>query len=355
MGGLGWAGSTSAIQLQGPLAYLASQAAGLEILDVSDPAAPRWVGNYYTGGTITDLQWLGTNLLVNDLNLGLMILDVGNPTRPQLIGQTTNLSPGRSLQLVGTHAYVASGWGLHIVDLSQPPHPALIGFWMPADYGIVTTVHVTGQIAYVGIDRDPGIEQDLIDVSDPSHPTLLRSISPGEGTWLATFAEVGPYLLAADYSRTLKIYDNHDPSDPRLVTTFSVPSPATSITRVGTFAYVAEGFGGVQVLDATDPTHLLALGSFPAPEYVNSCFVIAGSVYVPLQRGFAILPSAPRVQFTLQAEGTPGLPLTLEATSELGSAAGWTALLTTAAPKGPFWFTDREVAAGPRFYRLRQP
>jgi len=217
------------------------------------------------------------------------------------------------------------------------------------------SVHVTGHTAYLGVDRDPGIEQEVLDVSDPTHPRLLRFLSPADNAWLTTFQEIGHYLLAADYTSTLKVYDNSEPTNPLLVATFPVPSRATSVTLAGQYAYVSEGYSGVQVLDASDPLHLISVGVFKTPDFVPNSFVARGLLYVPARQGLAILPSSPNFQFTLEVEATPGLPVTIEAASDITFPTRWIPLVTTNAPGTPFWFTDSDVKAGSKFYRVRQP
>jgi hypothetical protein len=352
-GGYGLSGYTSELEIHGDIAYLADQGGGLEILDVSNPANPTFVGNFFTGGYVSHVQLADTNLFVLDLFLGLFILDVSHPADPRLIGQTTNLDAANAFQLVGSYAYVACNSGLHIIDVSNPANSVEVSSWMsPGEFAPAVSVHVTGNTAYVGLDRDPGIDQGVLDVSDASDPKLLRVLNPADNTWIATFKEAGHYLLAADYSPLLKVYDNSDPTNPTLVSTFPLSSSANSITMAGSYAYVSEGYGGVQVLDASDPVHLTSVGIFPAPDFVPSCAVAGGLVYVPARQGISVLPTAPGLQLTLEVEGTAGMPLTIEAN---GAPTSWSPIFSTNAPGTPFWFTDNDGKARAKFYRARQP
>jgi hypothetical protein len=53
--------------------------------------------------------------------------------------------------------------------------------------------------------------------------------------------------------------------------------------------------------------------------------------------------------------GTPGLPLTLEAATNLARPVQWTAVLTKNVATMPFDLVDYEVKAAQKFYRAHQP
>jgi hypothetical protein len=357
IGCYGLGGSTREVQVAGDYAYLADGSAGLEIIDVRNPASPILAANYYTGGSLTGLQLSGTNAFLTDLDMGLLILDVSQPANPRLLGRATSLGAVNGFQLAGSYAYVACNSGLHIIDVSNLTQPMEVSSWTPpGDFAPALSVHVAGHIAYVGVDRDPGIDQGVIDVTDPAHPKLLAFLGPPSDGWIASIRELGHYSLVADYTQVLKVYDNRDPTNLLLASTFHTASWAASLTVVGPYAYVSQGDAGVQVLDASNPTNLISLGTFKSPAFAVGTFVAGPLLYVAQgSRGLSILPSAPNLQFTLQVEGTPGMPLTIEAASDLNSARSWTGLFTTNSARMPFWFTDGEVKDGSKFYRVRQP
>ncbi len=99
--------------------YLSDGYAGLEIIDVSNPAAPVWAGGYCTGGFLSGLKLLGTEALVSDVDLGLLMLDLGNPAIPQIQARMTNLGIVNGFQVAGLYAYVACNDGLRVVDVSS--------------------------------------------------------------------------------------------------------------------------------------------------------------------------------------------------------------------------------------------
>ena len=118
--------------------------------------------------------------------------------------------PGRSAAVSQGEVKSFGPWYIHdVINASVQP---------------AVSVHVTRHIAYVGVDRDPGIDQGAIDVTDPAHPRLLAFLGPPSDGWIASIAEVGHYSLVADYTQVLKVYDNRDPTNLLLAATFRTAS-----------------------------------------------------------------------------------------------------------------------------------
>jgi len=123
----------------------------------------------------------------------------------------------------------------------------------------------------------------------------------------------------------------------------------------GNYAYLYEGSAGVQVLDVSNPTNLVAVGSFPASAWVNRFFVSDGLLYLAEgSDGLLIRPTAPNVPFTLEVEATPAVPFSVETRTNIASPAVWTPLFTTNVSRMPFWFLDSGAPVSQKFYRVRQ-
>ena len=359
-GGYGVSGFASEVAVSGNYAYVSDGDAGLEIIDVSNPASPLWVAGYYTGGELTGLQLAGTNAFISDRDLGLLMLDVSNPVHPQLMAGSTNLGVVNGFELVDSFAYVACNGGLHVLDASSGTNLVEVGHWAPPDYfGGFTGVRVFGPIASVAIDRDLYTDQALLDVSDPAHPTflmLLDNSGATEGSWIVDSQEVGHYLLVADSTSSLKVYDKSDPTNLVLAATFPTPGWVSRITLVGNYAYLSEGDAGVQVLDTSDPAHLVAVRTIDAGGPAYSAVVAGDLMFVAEgDKGLAILPVGPLARFTMQIDGTPAIPATIETTTDLRSPQKWIPFLTTNSSRMPFWFSDTAVQNGQKFYRVHQP
>src|SRR6185503_1216661 len=175
-------GYVSDLVIKGKVAYVAGQR-GLQVIDVSNPAAPRLLGGFQLDGgagaiavseSFAYLTWGGS---------GFAVFDVSDPTAPSLLG-TTSMAHAGKLEVSGAFVYVAS-WdsGLQIVDVSNPRYPQVVG--SVRTLGNAYDVAISGTVAYVVSYVDlfhihPGFGGlEVIDVSNPMNPRLLRSINTG--------------------------------------------------------------------------------------------------------------------------------------------------------------------------------
>ena len=182
--------------------YVACGDAGVQVVDISDPAAPVLMGGYATGGAVaTDVAAYDNGACVAAGSAGLQVVDALHPATPTLAGGLAGgLAPSKGICVRGPRTYIAAGSdGLRIVSTADPAHPVQLGALdTPGDARDVTVV---GTMAYVA-DGQGGVQ--VIDVSDPARPAL-----------------VGTHLLTAS---------------------------AEALVVFGNTAYVADGQGGLQVV-----------------------------------------------------------------------------------------------------------
>ena len=345
-------GSTSDVQVSGHYAFLADGAAGLEVIDVSNPAAPVWAGGYFTGNPITGLQLFSSYALISTWG-GLLMLDVSDPPQPRLAGAFSGNEAIMGFQVVGPYAYVAcDAAGLRIIDVSSPTNLVSVGQGLLPDYGFIISVRVDGDRAYVGIDRDVQVDQGVFDVSVPTNPVFLGTFT---SNWVWDTAVVGQYLLVADSTPLLKVYDNSAPTNRVLAASFPTADLVYRMLVDGNYVYLYEGSAGVQVLDVSNPTNPVVAGSFPASAWVNRFFVSDGLLFMATASdGLLIRPTAPNVPFTLEVDAAPGVPFSVETSTNVALPVAWTPLFTTNMSRMPFWFLDSGAPVNQKFYRIHQ-
>jgi hypothetical protein len=96
--------------------------AGLQILNVSEPATPTLVATLDTPGLARAVALSGTHVLVADSLNGLQIIDASQPAFPQVVGAVD--TPGQAVDLALTpgYAYVADeSGGLRAIGLTPAP------------------------------------------------------------------------------------------------------------------------------------------------------------------------------------------------------------------------------------------
>src|SRR5229473_2560356 len=237
------------IQVSGNRAYvLGFASSALCIFDVSNPANPILIkqildDSAQPGSPFTKLKYpyqmklAGTKLYIAARgDNAVTILDVANPANPQLVAEIvdasvnplspfTRLRNANGVEVVNNIAYVVAGafdstlGSLTLIDVSNPANPLklaeindevvqpdspftkLAGAW---------AVRVAGNVAFVTCVYDNAVT--AIDVSDPTHPRLLKEFVNGaEGINTLQFTEGlavnGDTLyVAADSSGALNVF-----------------------------------------------------------------------------------------------------------------------------------------------------
>jgi len=232
---------------------------GIAVFDVSDPTAPEPVGDYFDElGAPERLTAAGSRLYA--VREGLHVLDVTDRASPVVKGRFDVLPSVFGVESESGRAFVAAGWsGIGVVNVEQPDGATMVG-WYDVDIdteesGSFLGGHVVRDgIAYViGID---GLH--IVDVSDPSSPRVLGIHDPGSYSG-ATGIDVadGYAYIVGDFR--LHVIDLHDPSSPREVGEYSSDVFLVDVHISGGRAYLV-GPGALRILDLSDPTDPSPIG-----------------------------------------------------------------------------------------------
>jgi len=235
-----WAGATVAnVDVVGTTAYICAPSQ-LFIVDVSNPAAPAQLAAYNSGFALTYAGATASGTTAYAMESGFfgtsfVVLDVSNPAAPTQIGAVPLTIAGGQTHVDGSLAYVANlADGLRIVDISTPSSPALLSTY--ATTGDAEDVAVSGTIAYVAA----GTEVLILDVSNPASPSLLATYT--DSLFDATSVAVaGSTLYVGDHNRGVFVLDVSTPSSPAFVGFYSLdPNYTSAIAVDGDTAYVSQ-------------------------------------------------------------------------------------------------------------------
>ncbi len=177
--------SESGEAVGGHYVYIACGEAGVQVVDVSDPAAPVLVGAADTPGAACDVAVHGDTLSVADAAGGLQVVDALAPDAPAVIGASATATATAGAFAQGPVTFLAEGsGGLRIVDLSNPSAPSTLGTCdTPGD---ARDVVVVGQYAYVA-DGAAGVQ--IVDVADLTDPAIVGNAAvAGAAEALVVFA-----------------------------------------------------------------------------------------------------------------------------------------------------------------------
>jgi hypothetical protein len=272
---------TWGVAVAGDHAFITDRRSGLRIIDISDPSAPVEVSSYFS-----PRDWF-SEVVVEDqiaylcaFDKGLLMLDVSDPTAPTLIKSIVSEAYPTGISKEGDTIYLACGWdGVRILDVSDTTTVNEIGATFFDDLFVFHVV-ASGGYVYAGLSDMSyrGILQ-VLDVSDPSAPTMLGSIRmSGFSTGLAVSDQL---VLVNDLFDGTRIIDASDPSKLAQISFLDLPSGAYDAVASGRNLYVVDRKGRLDIFDITNPVQPAALSSIgKAKNYWYKVHVAEGYAYV---------------------------------------------------------------------------
>jgi hypothetical protein len=250
------------LAVSGNIAFVAQQAAGLCIFDISNPTNMIGLSQTNAGDLAVGVAASGSYAYVVYYPTGLRIYNVSNPAVPAIVSTITNGHPVQ-VAISGNYAYVSdTQLGFVIYNVSNPYAPVQVGqptnhFWG----GFLLTAH---NYLYIE-DQSGGIA--IYDASNPANPLYLShtdtnlSVSP-------SFIS-GNFLYARNPPDSLRVYDVSSPALPREVgyTRNYNGAPVSHAALSSDYLYLASGAYGLIVFRVTGPSlHL----DFANPDLVVS-------------------------------------------------------------------------------------
>jgi len=202
------------------------------------------------------------------------------------------------------HAYVASGWGLEVFDLTDPLQPKLM-MEIKTD-GNAQDIVVKDSIAYIA-DGAAGLQ--MIQIA----PTLkrLNTIAVGENLHQVLISEEFPlYLFAIDAELGLFLFNTSDlVNEAEPVATFRTLGLAMHVTVANRRVYLADSRRGVQILSLDRLPLLPVIGALP---YVGYDMVIEDQIaYVAGGNVYAVTLHDPLNPKIVSEVKTPGQVISL--------------------------------------------
>jgi len=295
-------GPVDLIEVQGQFAYVAANK-NLLVFDVSNPAAPRKVGDLAFPEKIWGFRVNGSRVFVADGHSGLGVVDVSKPSAPVLVSLFKTPGQAKNASVAGDRALVANHMsGVDVVDISNAAKPSLVG----SAYldGYARDVATAGSLA-IAVDNPSGVYVFDMAGSNPLEPvtTLQNATAPQQvevveissaQKRIAVLSGNEPYdpLRTATMLKTgagprpgsIQLYDVSNPTAPALAGRFPTSGGARRVAVKGTLVYVADGPEGLQVMDISTPSKPTPVGTFktaqPARDVAvgdSLVFVIAGA------------------------------------------------------------------------------
>jgi hypothetical protein len=191
-------GQARAVRVHGDIAYVSAFTQGLHSIDISDPANPLLLDSETFDGMASAQLDIGASVVATaDEGGGMNLWDVSDPSDILHLSNYPTAGKANDVAINGDIVYlVEKNAGVHIVDISDPTMPALLGMF---DSGFAMGLELDPGKLYVASGTD-GV--NLYDLMDPLAP-LLEASQDTPGTALALFSDDERLLVADDSGLTL--------------------------------------------------------------------------------------------------------------------------------------------------------
>lgn len=294
IGAVTFSGPAMAVAAGDGVAFVAAEEAGLRVVDLSVPEQPVELGAL-TFGVSSD-TWaqrvvvLDEGRLVVGLSRWLVVVDVADPAAPVELGRVrVYLWPVKDIAVDGDLAVVANHrGGLRVFDLSSPAEPCPVGWLDPPGWAF--GVASTADFAYLA-DYHGGLQ--IVDLHDPSLPVIAGAVATSgttEGIAAAggiVYSSSGPGSSAAQGETPggLRIFDADTEGSYTEIGFEPVEGYPGLVEVADDHAYVANGGWGVNVIDVSEPTQPVAVGSLGSWPWAYETVVRKGRAYVAFGDG----------------------------------------------------------------------
>ena len=247
---LGWIdtpGRASDVAVSGDLAYVADTDS-LRVYDISDPRQPNYLSRYSSSG-VSKVKIRGNYAYISSSSQ-LKILNISNPTNIYLVGSINLPSGIWDFKVSGEFVYIADGEdGFFVVDTSNRTSPQIVGEYPTAYYA--GSVGVEGQFVYLA-DITPDVVDmylRVLSVSDPTNPQQIGQYHPSYSSY--TGIEVQNQLVyASDYFGGIKVLNASNPTSINEVGNASTCAVCWDIELENGYIY-SVGYGGAEISEFT--------------------------------------------------------------------------------------------------------
>ena len=300
------------VQVSGNLALVATYRTGVRIIDVSVPENPTELSSVATAGNALSIRVQGTRAYVAADTSGVIILDIADPANPHVLSVITVDPSAFDVALSNSLLLVATGdSGIALFDVSDPESPIEVGQYALAGGFAAVSVDVCNALAYVASTPIiPGLfsygRLHVLDIHDPTNTIEMGSLHlPGDwqssGRRIAIRDSLAFVSYLSDVGNGLIIVSIDTPSVPKMVAHLP-DEDAHSVCTQGSTLYLADGIQGVKIIDISTPA---------APSLL--------SVYETADRSMDVVVADQRAYLANASDGIRVLDLSTPTPRDLGA------------------------------------
>ncbi|BHH84246.1 LVIVD repeat-containing protein [Desulforhopalus sp. 52FAK] len=269
-------------------AVVADRLGGVLVYDISIPASPVLLSQFDDLVAATGVYVENDYVFVNDYWYAFLAIDLQEPSTPVLVDELQLEFKPRDLKVDGDTAFVVGdGVGLHTIDVTDPANMEISGVALTAEEDGFPqySVYVRAGYAFMGVDKK-GVQ--VVDISDTTSPKVIDNVFlpksicgiTGDAKFLYTggMLEGVNVIEAEQYLESLYV-----------VSTLETAGQARDLEIVGGHLLVADGYGGMLVVDITIPESPLEVAKLPVPGSVYAVDVKNDYAYLAAREGGVVV------------------------------------------------------------------
>jgi hypothetical protein len=239
----------------GSHAYVALGDAGLEVVDVRDPTAPRSLGTFRADADAYAVLLHRGHLFVGT-EVGIQVFALTDPALPQALVALplAGLVSADDLAAAGDRIFAATPTGIEVVDVSTPAAPVRLGALSPPG-AAATAIAVDGaRLAAAGFDG----RLHVLAAGTPAPSAVVATLSV-VGFVTCLDAEPGRARVGTIEPRAFHLVDLADPLRPSVLGSAFLPFSPRDVRARDGVAFVATD--GLLAIDESDPAAPTPAGS----------------------------------------------------------------------------------------------
>lgn len=255
--------------------FAVGSASGLFSVGAGDSLRPD--GTLAMPYAASDIAVGGDSVFVASRNGGVDIIDVTDPAAPAFAAHLPY--NGSAVGVAVSDSVVAFATGGRLFGVWTVGDADVVTIQIP--FGQTSSVCIAGGYAYAG---DAGRSVQVVEIIDPRRPRHLTAV-PAEGGVRDVLAD-GRYLYVVTAFEYLPgtrsgvaVYDLQFPTFPIAAAFMPLSTAPYAVAVSDSTLYVASGNSGIEVFDVTDPGNPFQIGSVPWRDSVTGITVSGSRVF----------------------------------------------------------------------------
>ena len=219
---------------------------GVHVIDIADRRHPRLIQTLSTNGYAEHAELHNDILYVADGDAGLTLFDATEPATPTLLRSIPTEGYANHVALLDEIAAIANGpAGTALIDLRDRPAPRMICA-IPGERFVLDVA--LSRNSLLTVDRDHGLTLANVDVERRSVQVVGQYLTPSFMGNLSV-QNANAYVVSTTDS-TIHMLDVANLDQLQQIASVQTLGTATNVVPVGETVYIADGYGGIQLLDA---------------------------------------------------------------------------------------------------------